>query len=402
MTTGQQLPPADLETWVLAGQSNMEGVGELAEALPPDPRVWSFASRGAWEIAQEPLHWCWESYTPINIELCRGWMPELQEGKTPEEMAAEARRTRTVGTGLGLPFAQAMADAVGVPIGLIPAAHGGTSMAQWSPALKDQGGHSLYGAMFDRIARAGRPIRGLLWYQGESDTWPDGARAYPELMRQWITQFRADIGIPDLPVLLVQLGNCTLDVSFSAEGWNAVRHAQYALADQYPNVAVTSAVDLGLDDVIHIDTEGLIRLGRRMARQALTLTGRATYALGPRLARVERLPIREGREAIRLHFTGVTGAWQPANPMGGFTLLDRDGAIHTINHIFSARRDAADPSVICLRLNLPMEEGDSLVYGHGLHPFCNVADSADMPLCAFRWTVTPHGGILDATVAPGT
>ena len=40
-----------------------------------------------------------------------------------------------------------------------------------------------------------------------------------------------------------------------------------------------------------------------MARQALTLTGRAAFGVGPRLTRVERLPIREGREAIRLHFT---------------------------------------------------------------------------------------------------
>ncbi len=392
----KQLPPANLETWVLAGQSNMYGVGELAEALPPDPRVWNFTSQGAWEIAREPLHWARESYTPVNIEMCRaGMTPEQKQTITPEEMAEEERRTRVTGAGLGLPFGTAMADVVGSSIGLIAAAHGGASMAQWSTAFKNQGGNSLYGAMFDRIARAGRQVRGLLWYQGESDTGPADSRAYPGLMMKWITQFRADIGQPDLPVLLVQLGNCTLDGWFNEEGWNYVRHAQYALAEQLPHVAVTSAVDLGLDDVIHIDTAGQRRLGQRMARQALAMTGRANYSQGPRLARVERVPIRESREGIRLHFTGVTGAWQPANPMGGFGVLNREGALHPENHIFSARRDRIDPTAIYLRLNVPLQEGESLVYGHGLRPYCNVVDSADMPLCAFRWMATQNGGSLN-------
>ena len=28
--------PEDIDLWILAGQSNMEGVGELADAMPPD------------------------------------------------------------------------------------------------------------------------------------------------------------------------------------------------------------------------------------------------------------------------------------------------------------------------------------------------------------------------------
>ncbi|MCL4218335.1 MAG: hypothetical protein KJ052_15210, partial [Candidatus Hydrogenedentes bacterium] len=39
----------------------------------------------------------------------------------------------TKGAGLGLPFAKAVAEATGRPIGLVPCAHGGTSMTQWSP-----------------------------------------------------------------------------------------------------------------------------------------------------------------------------------------------------------------------------------------------------------------------------
>ncbi len=38
-------------------------------------------------------------------------------------------------------------------------------------------------------------------------------------------------------------------------------------------------------------------------------------------------------------------------------------------------------------MNLPMEPGNYLGYGEGLFPYCNVVDEADMPLCAFRWTM---------------
>src|SRR5687767_8286881 len=39
--------------------------------------------------------------------------------------------------GLALPFAVAMARRTGVPVGLVPCAHGGTSMTQWDPASRD-------------------------------------------------------------------------------------------------------------------------------------------------------------------------------------------------------------------------------------------------------------------------
>ena len=45
-----------------------------------------------------------------------------------------------------LEIAKEMLRRTGVPQGLIACAHGGTSMAQWSPKLKRLGGDSLYGA----------------------------------------------------------------------------------------------------------------------------------------------------------------------------------------------------------------------------------------------------------------
>lgn len=48
-------PPHDLDTDVLAGQSNRQGCGLLRGALEADARVWNFSSGGQWDIAREPL-----------------------------------------------------------------------------------------------------------------------------------------------------------------------------------------------------------------------------------------------------------------------------------------------------------------------------------------------------------
>src|SRR6267378_5136380 len=44
------------DLWILAGQSNMEGVGDLDDVQRPSPRVNMFDQTDQWRLAQEPLH----------------------------------------------------------------------------------------------------------------------------------------------------------------------------------------------------------------------------------------------------------------------------------------------------------------------------------------------------------
>ena len=185
------------DLWVLAGQSNMEGVGDLLDVEPPSPYVHVFDMADRWHVAEEPLHWLVDSPDLCHCELT---------GEAQQRAMAEERRSRTKGAGLGLPFAAAMVQATGVPIGLLACAHGGTSMQQWNPALKAQGGGSLYGSMLGRVQRAGGRVRGLLWYQGESDANPDDAKLFAERFRKLVTEVRADFGDPNLPYYTVQIG----------------------------------------------------------------------------------------------------------------------------------------------------------------------------------------------------
>jgi sialate O-acetylesterase len=381
--------PGNIDVWVLAGQSNMQGVGELAGALPPDERVWNFTSAGKWEIAEEPLHRLWESCTPIHQTLMRGGQTEEQHAISDADMAAEDAK-RHWGATLGIAFGKTMANELGRPIGLISAAHGGTSLDQWSPDLKDKGGDSLYGAMLQRIEMAGGNLRGILWYQGESDAWDTPtAITYTDRFVNWVERLRADLNKPDLPVLTVQIGNVVLS-SVKESSWNIVRHQQYDVPDRIARVTVTPTVDLTLEDCIHISTPDLIRLGHRMARQALALTENAPLSTGPRIAKIVSLPKNPkflDRAESRITFTGVTGGWNPTDHIAGFSIYDANGDTIPDNYVYRIYRDREDPTAIILRTNLPLRSGDLVGYGQGINPYCNAADDADMGLCAFLMPV---------------
>ncbi len=377
--------PENIDVWVLAGQSNMQGVGDIAGALPPDELVWNFTSAGQWEIAEEPLHRLWESYTPIHQVLMRGGQTEELRAKSDAEMAAEDAK-RHWGSTLGIAFGKVMANELSRPIGLISAAHGGTSLDQWSPDLKDQGGNSLYGAMLQRIKDAGGNLRGILWYQGESDAWDTPtAITYADRFANWVERVRIDLNKPDLPVLTVQIGCVVLD-SINVSAWNIVRQEQYTVPDRVSRVTVAPTVDLTLEDCIHISAPDLIRLGHRMARQALALTEDASLSTGPKVDKITIVPENPrcpGRAEIRITFTGVTGGWCPADHMAGFTIYNSDGKPIPENYVFRVYRDPSDASAIRLRINVPVQPGTLVGYGQGLNPYCNVVDDADMGLCAF-------------------
>ncbi|HEV3024024.1 MAG TPA: sialate O-acetylesterase, partial [Pirellulales bacterium] len=174
------------DLWVLAGQSNMEGVGDLVEVTPPNDRVMLLGMGGQWYRAEEPLHWLVDSPDPVHSG----------DPSTRAERAAGAHKTRRKGAGLGLPFAVSMVNATNVPIGLVACAHGGTSMEQWNPSKKDEGGNSLYGSMMRQVKLAGGKVKGVLWYQGEAEANAKSSQVFPKVFADFIGAVRQDFGQP--------------------------------------------------------------------------------------------------------------------------------------------------------------------------------------------------------------
>jgi sialate O-acetylesterase len=354
------------DIWVLAGQSNMQGVGLLdsPHVAEPSPLVHAFDMGGRWLTACEPLHWHVQSVDPVHRAV--------EDGPPDEAAALREHRDRTAGVGPGLPFAMEMACQTGVPVGLIPCAVGGTSMDQWDPAKADQGGRSLYGAMLRRVRAVGGRVTGMLWYQGESDTGAPAAQQFGPKFRQFIGSVRRDLERPDLPFLYVQIGRfVTGDQAYT--GWNIVQEAQRQCADQVPSADVVPAVDLELDDGIHLSTAGQARLGRRLATVALRrLFGRADLNVGPRLAQVAV----EQPTLVRVCYREVNGSLRTPGAVCGFTI--RDGQGRSLALIYRAEVDASAPSTVLLRLDKPVPDGACLWYGYGIHPSCNLTDERDM------------------------
>jgi len=190
------------DLWVLAGQSNMEGHGDLVDVQQPSPLVHTFDMADRWLVAEEPLHTLVNAVDPVHWPLNAQRVPERLTGQPLEDYVTNRKK----GSGLGLPFAVEMVARTNVPVGLIPCAHGGTSMDQWSPGLKDREGESLYGSMYRRVQAAGGRVKGVLWYQGESDANPKAAPAFLPKFEAFVKAVRADFNQPQLPFYFVQIG----------------------------------------------------------------------------------------------------------------------------------------------------------------------------------------------------
>ncbi|GCE12870.1 sialate O-acetylesterase [Tengunoibacter tsumagoiensis] len=346
------------DIWILAGQSNMEGVGDLIDVEEPSPFVHSFQSREEWAVAEEPLHWLGESPRIVHRLI---WGQDIHSIPTPFE-PRDPHRTK--GSGLGLTFAKERYARTGVPIGLIPCAHGGTSMSQWDPALKGEGDRSLYGATMQRVTAVGGKVTGILWYQGESDANPTDAALYADRMHVLIKAFREDLGNADLPFYLVQLGRFTNDGDLAGiSSWNLIRTLQLTQVATLPHTGLAAAIDLELDDFIHIGVKGLKRLGKRLA----------DVADGYRIPTIVSLQREGDGSLLRLTYQDVRGGLHAPGLPAGFSIRNAQG-----KDLFLIYKITLEGNTVLLHLGTNTLPEDSVLwYGWGMDPYCNITDAAD-------------------------
>lgn len=168
---------------------------------------------------------------------------------------------------------------------------------------------SLYNGMIAPLAGYG--LRGVLWYQGESNT--AEAAHYATLLRALRSDWRHRFGA-DLPWLIVQLAGYGMPPLQAGESdWAALREAQRQVANDDPRSALAVAVDIG--DRYDIHPGNKQELGRRLARAAAhAVYGDAAPASGPTSSRVQR----QGSDIV-VEFADVEGsliAYGAEGPVG--------------------------------------------------------------------------------------
>ncbi len=194
-------------------------------------------------------------------------------------------------------FGQRLRAALDVPIGLISASWGGTRIAAFidaptldarglstddpDPASRQNSGR-LFNAMIAPLGAV--TLRGVLWYQGESDTHrPAGYRSkLAALAASWRKAFSQP-----LPFVVVQLPTFDPTPLDPSGNWAAVREAQRRFVADDGNAGLVVQIDQGSATELHPPEKALV--AERSAAVALAVIyRRKAIKIGPILSRARR------------------------------------------------------------------------------------------------------------------
>lgn len=323
------------EVWICSGQSNMQfGVGSVPElkALAPNARnIRSFEVKRTVAFTEQ--------------ETC--------EGKWADRIPSSA---------VAFGFAHFLQEQAEVPVGIILAAWGSSSLEAWMPRDMteavphfktmmaefdaDQETHDriqaildgpypwpkgddvflrrqtnvLYNAMMAPLAPYAS--RGLVWYQGERNTqsmdgmlknpWfsrNSGMLKYGDTMKAWIQRYRQAWGRDDFEFLVVMLPGYYKQLATGPKGneespivhsWAWMREAQLKVLE-LPHTGVANTIDLG--DVKNIHPKDKLPVGERLALLAARDTlDMDVVAQGPVVQRVE-----PAGNSLVVHFEHAAG-----------------------------------------------------------------------------------------------
>ena len=338
------------EVWLCSGQSNMAFMlcqtesGKQDIAAADDPQLRLFDMKGRWETYD--VAWpasCLDSLNHLQYFHETTWQPS-----TP----SSASRFSAVGYYYGRMLRQKL----GVPVGLICNAVGGAPTEAWvdrnsletsfpnilsnwlqndfiqdwvrgraaKNLTNDQtklGRHPyepcyLYESGILPLQRY--PIKGVIWYQGESNAHNKDAHA--KLFSLLVDGWRQNWKNPDMPFYFVQLS------SLNRPSWPWFRDSQLRLMKEISNTGMAVSSDHG--DSLDVHPRCKQPIGERLARWALAKTyGQHITPSGPVFSSVTRqadalivsflyadgLQTSDGKAPSCFEIAEEDGLFQPAN-----------------------------------------------------------------------------------------
>ncbi len=233
----------------------------------------------------------------------------------------------------------------------------------WHPPLESWAPGLLWNGMIAPLTPF--PIRGVIWYQGESNSALQRAPLYGRLFRTLIEDWRGQWGAGAFPVLYVQISNFK---STPLEDWATIREGQLK-ALELRNTAMAVTIDIGNPDNVHPTDK--LDVGLRLARAARSLSyGEAIEYSGP----LYRQATTEAN-AMRVWFDHAQGLTAKGGDLTGFEVAGRDGKFWP-----AVARIEGDTVVA---ISPMVREPVTVRYGWANSPQCNLFNGAGLPASPF-------------------
>jgi sialate O-acetylesterase len=230
---------------------------------------------------------------------------------------------------------------------------------------------ALFNGMISPLTRC--RIKGVIWYQGESNALDNRAAQYRRLFPALIEDWRNHWGY-QFPFLFVQLPGFGCNQTQSAEyEWADLREAQ-SMAQSIPGTGMAVTIDIGEETDIHP------RNKQDVARRLAFIAARIAYG---EEQIVSSGPIYQSLKSemgqIRLRFSGIGSGLLIKDRYGyirGFEISEADGRFRWAQ----ARQEGADIVVFSEAIRNPV----AVRYGWLNTPDGNVFNQEGLPLAPFR------------------
>ncbi len=311
------------EVWICSGQSNME---------------YTIRALGGWKQYRKAKR-ALKKNDYSSIRLCTvGHAPAPHPADSCKASWCETSPATAAGfSATGYFFGKALYDMLGVPIGLICPAIGGTPAETWTAQeclradpelayfLRSPNGESwecatasrLYNGMIHPLMNYG--IKGVIWYQGESNR--HDADLYRKLFSAMIGCWRSGWNRGNFPFYFVQIAPFNYGETYGSAAY--LREAQQQSLS-VPNTGMVVTMDIGDNADIHPKNKQDV--GWRLAKLAMAKTyGKPGIpCTGPVFSHWKK----EGSR-VRVYFDNAEdGLISKGDQVHAFTLAGNDGIFH--------------------------------------------------------------------------
>jgi sialate O-acetylesterase len=419
------------EVWVDSGQSNMEY-----------PLRWGLTKVPEFDKAAADANY--PNFRTFKVEQRMAGEPPPRDVKGKWEVATP----QTVGqwSAAGFFFGRDLQQQLGgTPVGLIDSTVGGTQIVAWIPPMVYKDTHATthpweqqqwaqsqkqmadYYAAADAAKAAGQPaptapkgarwpgclydgmvaplmpyaIRGIVWYQGESNTYVKDPDGYGKMLQGLVTDWRAAWNRPNVPFIIVQLPNYSEDLSSGKKAayagpdtkivqadpvelnsqWPPIREVQRRTAEMLPNTALVVTIDIGTQLMIHPWDKW--DLGQRLALTAMTLAygKKDLVSSGPLPAKVQ---FQNGAAIVKFKSIGGGLDVKGGGDLQGFALAGSDGK-------FSWAKGAINGDTVTLTSD-EVKDPVEVRYDWAENPIGNLINKDGLPASPFKLTTADAGG----------